>query len=100
MPKPGQKAALDDWLENELASGDVWVSTYRSETALAARQARITILTMAWIEGIVAARPISPSLDAMRGWLAALEQGLAREDRSVIFGVLRDAVPDFGGEAA
>jgi FlaA1/EpsC-like NDP-sugar epimerase len=52
------------------------------------------------IDGIVAARPVSPSLDAMRGWLAALEQGLAREDRSVIFGVLRDAVPDFGGEAA
>ena len=53
------------------------------------------------IDGIVAARPVSPSLDdAMRGWLATLEQGLAREDRSVIFGVLRDAVPDFGGEAA
>ncbi len=52
------------------------------------------------IEGIVAARPVSPSLDAMRGWLAALEQGLAREDRSVIYGVLRDAVPDFRGEAA
>jgi FlaA1/EpsC-like NDP-sugar epimerase len=52
------------------------------------------------IEGIVAAKPISPSLEAMRGWLAALEQGLAREDRSVIFGVLHDAVPDFGGEAA
>jgi FlaA1/EpsC-like NDP-sugar epimerase len=52
------------------------------------------------IEGIVAAKPVSPSLDAMRGWLAALEQGLAREDRSVIFGVLHDAVPDFSGEAA
>ena len=52
------------------------------------------------IEGIVAARPVSPSLDAMRGWLVALEQGLAREDRSVIYGVLRDAVPDFGGAAA
>ena len=52
------------------------------------------------IEGIVAAKPVSPSLDAMRGWLAALEQGLVREDRSVIFGVLHDAVPDFGGEAA
>jgi O-antigen biosynthesis protein WbqV len=52
------------------------------------------------IEGIVAAKPVSPSLEAMRGWLAALEQGLAREDRSVIFGILRDAVPDFGGEAA
>ena len=52
------------------------------------------------IEGIVAAKPSNPSLDAMRGWLATLEQGLARDDRSVIYGVLRDAVPDFGGEAA
>src|SRR5579883_467193 len=52
------------------------------------------------IEGIVAAKPVSPPLEAMRGWLAALEQGLRREDRSVIYGVLRDAVPDFGGEAA
>jgi O-antigen biosynthesis protein WbqV len=52
------------------------------------------------IEGIVAAKPVSPSLDAMRGWLAALEQGLGREDRSVIFGVLHDAVPDFSGKAA
>src|SRR5436190_13205319 len=52
------------------------------------------------IEGIVAARPASPSLEAMHGWLAALDQGLAREDRSIIYGVLRDAVPDFRGEAA
>ena len=48
------------------------------------------------IEGIVAARPISPSLEAMRGWLAALEQALAREDRSAIYSVLRDAVPNLG----
>jgi len=52
------------------------------------------------IEGIVAAKAVSPSLEAVRGWLAALKQGLAREDRSVIFSVLHDAVPDFGGEAA
>ena len=52
------------------------------------------------IEGIVAAKPVSPSADSMRGWLATLEQGVARNDRSVIYGVLRDAVPDFGGEAA
>jgi O-antigen biosynthesis protein WbqV len=52
------------------------------------------------IEGIVAAKPVSPPLEAMRGWLVALEQGLRREDRSVIYGVLRDAVPDFRGEAA
>jgi len=52
------------------------------------------------IAGIVAARPICPSLEAMRGWLAALEQGLARDERAVIDNVLRDAVPDFRGEAA
>ena len=52
------------------------------------------------IEGIVAARPVQPSLDTMRGWLAMLEQGLAREDRQTIYRVLRDAVPDFRGEAA
>src|SRR6266446_5192398 len=43
------------------------------------------------IDGIVAAQPVSPSLDAMRGWLVALEQGLARGERSAIYGILRDA---------
>jgi O-antigen biosynthesis protein WbqV len=52
------------------------------------------------IAGIVAAKPGSPSVESMRRWLAMLEQGLARNDRSVIYGVLRDAVPDFRGEAA
>jgi len=52
------------------------------------------------ITGIVAAKPSNPSVEAMRRWLATLEQGLARDDRSVIYGVLRDAVPDFRGEAA
>jgi FlaA1/EpsC-like NDP-sugar epimerase len=50
------------------------------------------------IEGIVAARPVAPSLEAMRGWLATLEQGLTRDDRSSMYAVLRDAVPDFHGE--
>ncbi len=52
------------------------------------------------IAGVVAARPVCPSLEAMRGWLATLEQGLARDERAVIDNVLRDAVPDFRGEAA
>jgi O-antigen biosynthesis protein WbqV len=52
------------------------------------------------IAGVVAARPLSPSLETMRAWLATLEQGLTREDRSIIYRVLRDAVPDFKGEAA
>jgi FlaA1/EpsC-like NDP-sugar epimerase len=52
------------------------------------------------IPGIVAARPVHPSLEAMRGWLAALEQGLDRNERATIQGVLHDAVPDFRGAAA
>jgi O-antigen biosynthesis protein WbqV len=52
------------------------------------------------ISGIVAARPVHPSLDAMRGWLAALEQGLERNERAAIHGVLHAAVPDFRGAAA
>src|ERR1700724_1578304 len=34
------------------------------------------------IAGIVAARPVSPSLDTMRAWLGALEQGLRRHRRA------------------
>ena len=52
------------------------------------------------VAGIVAARPVCPALDSMRGWLVALRQALEREDRAVIYRVLRDAVPDFRGEAA
>jgi FlaA1/EpsC-like NDP-sugar epimerase len=52
------------------------------------------------IAGIVATQPMRPSLDAMQGWLATLQQGLAREDRSTIYRVLSDAVPDFRGQAA
>ncbi len=52
------------------------------------------------IAGIVAARPITPTMETMQAWLATLEHGLARGDRSAIYRVLRDAVPDFQGEAA
>jgi FlaA1/EpsC-like NDP-sugar epimerase len=47
------------------------------------------------IAGIVASRPASPPLDAVRASLAALEQGLGRDDRDAIYRVLRDAVPGF-----
>ncbi|HTQ32576.1 MAG TPA: nucleoside-diphosphate sugar epimerase/dehydratase [Stellaceae bacterium] len=52
------------------------------------------------IAGIVAAKPSHPSLEAMKAWLATLEQALAREERAAIYRVLRDAVPDFHGEVA
>ena len=37
---------------------------------------------------------------SMRGWLAMLDQGLAREEREAIYRVLTEAVPDFRGAAA
>jgi len=52
------------------------------------------------IPGIVAAKPVRPSLEAIRAWIATLERGLARGERAAIYNVLRDAVPEFRGEAA
>ena len=52
------------------------------------------------IPGIVATKPVQPSLDAIRAWAATLEQGLSRGERAAIYNVLRDAVPEFRGEAA
>lgn len=52
------------------------------------------------VAGVVAAAPVTPAMDTMRGWLATLERGLSREERDAIYGVLRDAVPGFRGEAA
>jgi len=52
------------------------------------------------IPGIVAAKPVSPSLETIRAWVATLEQGVTRGERAVIYNVLRDAVPEFRGEAA
>lgn len=52
------------------------------------------------LPGIVAAKPVQASLDDVRGWLATLEQALVRNERDAIYNVLRDAVPEFRGEAA
>ena len=52
------------------------------------------------VPGIVAAKPVRPPLDAIRAWVATLEQGVARGERAAIYNVLRDAVPEFRGEAA
>lgn len=52
------------------------------------------------ITGIVGAKPVAPSLDSIRAWVGTLEQGVARGERAAIYNVLRDAVPEFRGEAA
>jgi O-antigen biosynthesis protein WbqV len=51
------------------------------------------------ISGIVAARPVAPSLEVVRTWLARLESAVAHEERAAIDAVLHDAVPDFQGAA-
>ncbi len=52
------------------------------------------------IPGVVAARPVSAPMPTIRAWIAMLESALAKDDRTAIYRVLREAVPDFRGEAA
>src|SRR6266481_2289496 len=52
------------------------------------------------VAGIMAAKPNEPPMQALRNWLAALEQAIARDDRATIRAVLKDAVPEFGSNAA
>ena len=52
------------------------------------------------IPGIVAAKPVQASLEEINAWVVALEKGLSGHERAIIYNVLRDAVPEFRGEAA
>ena len=40
-----------------------------------------------------AARPNEPPLDTLQRWLSTLEKAVGSEQRSVIVGVLKDAIP-------
>ena len=62
--------------------------------------AREEEMTETGIVGIVAAKPVQVSLEEVRAWVALMEQGLASNERSIIYNVLRDAVPEFRGQAA
>ena len=55
LPKAGQKGALDDWLENELAGVDASVLTYRQQVARIQDKARQDMLSIALLEGVIAA---------------------------------------------
>jgi FlaA1/EpsC-like NDP-sugar epimerase len=46
------------------------------------------------VAGIMAAKPNDPPLQALRKWIVALEQAIARDDRTTIKAVLKDAVPE------
>jgi FlaA1/EpsC-like NDP-sugar epimerase len=52
------------------------------------------------IAGIMAAKPNEPPMQALRKWIAALEQAIGKDDPTTIKAVLKDAVPEFGSNAA
>ena len=52
------------------------------------------------IDGVVAARPVCPSIAVVQGWIAKLRRDLEAGERSAIYGVLREAVPNFRAETA
>jgi len=47
------------------------------------------------IEGVVAAAPVCPSIEVVQGWLAKLKREIDTGERAAIYGVLREAVPNF-----
>jgi len=52
------------------------------------------------IEGVVAAKPVCPSIAVVQDWIAKLQRDLEAGERAAIYGVLREAVPNFGGATA
>jgi FlaA1/EpsC-like NDP-sugar epimerase len=52
------------------------------------------------IAGIMAAKPNEPPMQALRKWIAALEQAIEKDEATTIKTVLKDAVPEFGSNAA
>jgi FlaA1/EpsC-like NDP-sugar epimerase len=52
------------------------------------------------VAGIMAAKPNEPPMQSLRKSIAALEQAIARDDRATIKAVLKDAIPEFGSNAA
>ncbi|MBN8990898.1 MAG: polysaccharide biosynthesis protein [Rhizobiales bacterium] len=52
------------------------------------------------VAGVMAAKPNEPPMQVLRKWLAMLEEAIARDDPATIRAVLKDAVPEFGSNAA
>jgi FlaA1/EpsC-like NDP-sugar epimerase len=50
------------------------------------------------VDGVVAAKPVCPSVDVVRGWIDRLKNELDGGERAAIYGVLRQAVPNFRGD--
>jgi FlaA1/EpsC-like NDP-sugar epimerase len=51
------------------------------------------------VEGVVAAKPVCPSIEVVRGWIERLKSDLDGGERAAIYNVLHEAVPNFTGDA-
>ena len=52
------------------------------------------------VAGIMAAKPNEPPMPALKTWMGALRQAIDNDDPTTIKAILKDAVPEFGSNAA
>jgi FlaA1/EpsC-like NDP-sugar epimerase len=52
------------------------------------------------VAGIMAAKPKEPPMQALRKWIATLEQAIDKDDLVTIKSILKDAVPEFESDLA
>jgi O-antigen biosynthesis protein WbqV len=52
------------------------------------------------LAGIMAAKPNEPPMPALKNWMGALRQATENDDPATIKAILKDAVPEFGSNAA
>jgi len=52
------------------------------------------------LAGIMAAKPNEPPMLALKNWMVALRQAIEHDDPATIKAILKDAVPEFGSNAA
>ena len=52
------------------------------------------------LAGIMAAKPNEPPMPALKNWMVALRQAIENDDFATIKAILKDAVPEFGSNAA
>jgi FlaA1/EpsC-like NDP-sugar epimerase len=52
------------------------------------------------VAGIMAAKPNEPPMQALKNWMIALRQAIENDDPATIKTILKDAVPEFGSNAA
>ena len=48
------------------------------------------------LAGVMAAKPNEPPMQTLRKWIESLDQAIARDNRTTIKAVLKDAIPEFG----